>query len=540
MKRAILCIVFVLCLVLGMFAGCSDNTNTDQTPTGTPATDNLGTDTTPGNDSEEEGKYGGTLRLGVSAFSNDFFPMTYARPGDFGAAPAVESLGLIDAEGNVSGLLAEDFIIDADAPSLTIKLREGINFSDGSELTAEVLAWHLEMYEANGSVTRLCNPTDWEVVDKYTLLINFEEYSSEWMDNYPALRIVSKATYDKEGLEYMQTHAIGTGPFIMTDYVEGTSVSYVRNDNYWQEGLPYLDAIEITLIADTNTQLTAMLNGEIDYLSVNLGSMKTQLDNAPGIEMIAGVNPSMANIMIIQINTADENSPFYDVEVRRAALTALDRDASASAIMEGIAYGLNQYAAEGSYAYIEDESKLYSTYDYDPELAKQMLADAGYPNGFDNKIYVSANREKHAVALKSYMDAVGINTEIQLQDNSSNLEAQRNGNWDYMLIQNCTLTSFNYCYSYNRYFTALRVFGVKALRTFDEFDALVNAAKVCVDIEDLKEATQKCTLWMNENLPTLPWFVSYSYRYGVENLRGFEDFTDNSNIQSYARTYFEA
>lgn len=209
-------------------------------------------------------KEGGDLKIAIPQFQKTFFMPQSTSTGDwFAAEPVLEQLGRSDEEGNYVPWLAEKFETDADNLTFTITLRDGVKFSDGSPCDAEAVAWNMQQYVDNGKASEVCNPKSIEVVDEKTVKITFDEWANNWDSAIGAVFISSKKAYDDNGEEWCKTHAIGTGPFIMDEFVTDNKVTYHKNPDYRITGQPYLDTLEIDMMSDVNTMMSAMLNKEV-------------------------------------------------------------------------------------------------------------------------------------------------------------------------------------------------------------------------------------------------------------------------------------
>ena len=165
--------------------------------------------------------------------------------------------GLIASKANVEyfGLLAADWIVDVDEPSITFKLREGVKFTDGSDFNAEVVKWNCE--RAQDADMLDTNIISIEVVDDYTIKFGLEEWSFLIFASFERA-MISKEAFEANGIEWARENPVMTGPFKLKQYDRGVKLVYERNENYWQEGKPYLDGVEYHFISDTMTQNAAM------------------------------------------------------------------------------------------------------------------------------------------------------------------------------------------------------------------------------------------------------------------------------------------
>lgn len=375
-----------------------------------------------------EPKEGGVLRIGTAQsptvigytpeINNNSF-LQFLRT-------AFNSLCFYDEEGNLAPELAESWETDPDAATITFHLRSGVKFSDGTDFNAEAVKWNIEQYQSAGR-TEVASVASIDCPDENTVVIQLEAWSSSALESIGFFVYYMSPTAFEEngGADWARFNAVGTGPFIMTSFEQGVGVTYEKNPNYWEEGKPYLDGVEFSIISEPTTLENALTAGEIDLLSYasieNLQNLEAtgnfvreSNENGMGVESV-GVIP----------NSDDESSPFYDARVRQAMCYAIDADT----IVESLGYGYytrtNQWAAPGAITYNEDVEG----YPYNPEKAKELLAEAGYADGFDTTIYAIAGIENWATAIADQLTQVGIRTQVEMVDATKGNDFMANG-WD--------------------------------------------------------------------------------------------------------------
>ncbi len=510
MKKRIMCLVIAVFLLLSLSAGltgCSDKEGAEGE-----------------NEVKEEDKYGGTyVEIGDFTSFNFFAPEEGVKsPYSLYSAPAVETLGRFTNEGKIEWFLAEDVVESAEDSSLTITLREGITFSDGSELTAEVLGWNIDAYNEYGRMSMIANCQDYEVVDKYVLKMKWDYYDSSRPETLAQWRIVSKYSYDEYGYDYMVQHPIGTGAFVLDEAVESSYVSYVKRDDYWQEGLPYLDKIIIYSMTDENTQVSSLTNGEISAVVTNVGTVQQALE-AAGYENVANTNnPLLVSMQMLVCTDGNEDSPWADVNVRRAAYYALDVESIIPSVYSGAQEPVRQCAVPGMWHYLEESDMPY-VYEYDIEKAKDYMEQAGYPNGFDTMLYATSTWQDMAVAIQASLKEIGINAEIQLLDLPAFQQKTRQEMWDGIAYHGGSPISLSPTDWFGRNFgkegtrTLLKVAGAYHEEIIT---ALEHTSKAFTD-EEKKEAGKEFGVAMNEILTAFPLSVSYSKVYKQDNVADY-------------------
>ena len=242
--------------------------------------------------------YGGDVKIStIEGPVTLYLPQSSTTGDRWFASPAAESLGRLTEDGTTQPWLAEEFITDPDALTFTIKLRDGVEFHDGSPCNADAVAWNIEQYIANGKGSEIGNPTSVTADDNLTVTVHFDEWANNWDEVIGGLHIISKEAYEKNGEEWCKIHVVGTGPFVFDSYVAGSSLKYVKNENYRIEGQPYVDSVEFVVIPDTNTQVSAFLNGEVDVLNTIDGTV-IQTVQASGFENMGRESANMVSLIV--------------------------------------------------------------------------------------------------------------------------------------------------------------------------------------------------------------------------------------------------
>ncbi|MBQ9195985.1 MAG: ABC transporter substrate-binding protein [Clostridia bacterium] len=439
---------------------------------------------------DEAPAYGGTLSVLGFDFNTFFLPHSTTTSDRYNAAPAIESLGIRNAEtGNTEGWLADEFVVDPDALTLTLKLHEGVKFSDGTDFNADAVIWNFQQMVDFGKASELVNPESFEKVDDYTVVLHYTEWANTWADTIGEVRIYSPAAYEANGDDWAAIHPVGTGAFVMKEMVADSHISYVKNENYWREGEPYLDAIEVKFISDTTTQLSSFINGELDVLrnpnSAGIAQLKDKYQN------VANNAPDLAGITYMMFCSGVEESPFSNLDVRLAVMHAVDWNDMAEGIYDGLGGATPVFAVPGAWSY-DENLEIYS---YDPDLSKKMLADAGYPNGFDTTITINnenAANETCAVLLQFYLGEVGINAEVKTLTNADFNAQKAEGNYDLGIMVNNGSSKLDFTANYIRLYSSEGVnykvmmakpadyeealFGARAAKTLEEKKELLKTA----------------------------------------------------------------
>lgn len=374
----------------------------------------------------ENPQYGGVLKM-IASFGTKALGAPHE--GDvlyrYYGKPAMESLLERNINGEFLPCLATSWEIAPDNLSITFNIRKGVNFHDGTDLNAEAVKANLEKVP-RGTLKERMKSID--ILDDYTLRFNLKQPdNSIFMDfSMESSMIASPTAMAKPTTpeNRAKDHMVGTGPFTFVSWERDNYIKFKKFDGYWQKGKPYLDGIEFIFIADPVTAKIAFESGA-GQLIMNASARDAEELKAKGYEIITV--PFGLRILVPDGSNAD--SPLSKLKVRQAMGYAIDREAIAKAIGLGYWIPVTQAALpEHPTAFLEDVEG----FKYDPERAKKLLAEAGYPNGFKTRIIAKTNENKDVItAFQNYFSEIGVETKIDLCDRgrwaANNKEGWQNG-----------------------------------------------------------------------------------------------------------------
>ena len=313
-----------------------------------------------------------------------------------------------NTDGEVVGVLAEDWAMSEDGKTYTFQIKQGVKFSDGSDLTAEdvaksILAVPVNLGQYNGSYGRLSTIIEDAVVaDEYTVELHLTQ------PYYNTLRelclanpfgIVSSEQFNEDltAKDTFRTATYGTGPYMYAGDNDGQTWNFVRNPNYWGEA-PDVDSFSIKYIPDNDAKILAMQNGEVDFLSgiknISAESFE-QMEQTEGFQ--AQADEKSLQTYYVGYNLSDPI--FGDQTVREAISSAVDKDAIVESIYGGL-YDKADTFFSRNLPYCDVEQTIYN---FDLDHANQILDEAGYTDTDGDGI-----REKDGVKLSaSFMYQTG-------------------------------------------------------------------------------------------------------------------------------------
>jgi ABC-type transport system substrate-binding protein len=430
MKKLIfLCLVFVI--IGGMLlVGCTqEETTTTSTTTTTKTTTTTTTTTsttTTSTSTVQQPEYGGTLRIIASSGPQLLSYVPLMGPGDRSAIfPAAEALvdTTTDRGGFTTGVepvLAESVDVDPVGLTITFHIREGVYFSDGSELTSYVAQWNLQQVIDAGAMPYMDYFSRFDTPDSHTLIIEMTKYNNQMMPTWGWwTAMYSKAAWDtasggdlETGKEWARTNIVGTGPFILQDFQRDVSMTWVKNPNYWREGRPYLDGIQVTYIPDSVTARAAFEAGDADIWGAPAKD---------AVELIAaGYYKQSGWPMLpwgIWPNTTNPDCIMNNKNIREAVEYAIDKDAITQAIGHGLFASLKSLPPEGEWGYDADRGRS-----YDPNEAIALLSAEGYSTSNPCQVTLLTTNAfgpdpiDACTMVKQMLDAVGFEVTIDVAD----------------------------------------------------------------------------------------------------------------------------
>lgn len=428
----VLTILLTMSMVIGLTAcgGSSGGTEKETTKetTGTETTDTSGTAKGDSGEASSEIVRGGTLtlrRTGVTpinptqviapagdmmTYSLFFETLTWFNESDYSAQPN----------------LAESWQWSDDSLTLDMKLREDAVFFDGSPVNAEAVKATFDFYmdpdTAHSQASYIANVESVEVVDEYTVRFNFSAPDSSFLTAMaqPIGIILEPSAIDKfkeTGDPEVFAREGGCGPFVLSEFLDGESLTAVKNDNYYKMGadgqaLPYLDSVVVQIIGDEAVMAANMESGDID--AVDFFYDQNYIEAFDANEDITLYKIASQTQYILYMNMQKE--PFNDVKVREALSYAFDRDECIDVLLNGDGYKTPTIVLPEQTFYREGK-----IYDYDPEKSKELLAEAGYPDGVTIEFYYGTYGSNKEIAelLQSQASAAGFNLELCPTDGAS-------------------------------------------------------------------------------------------------------------------------
>lgn len=395
---------------------------------------------------------GGTLTRAMTSEPTSIDPHGPANSGLSLTLPYLfDTLVTRQKDGKFVPHLAESWDVAPDHLSITMKLRQGVKFHDGTPLTSEAVVFTFDRFKKVGSKSPIAANIQEiaavEVVDPQTVRFRFQQpNASIWSTlAMPYSSILNPAAVTAAG-EAMGDNPVGTGPFKMGEWKRGVSITLVRNPDYqWgpseaeNKGPVKFDKLVYKLIPDASTQLAALQSGDVDVIFINEPSQLTRLEKDKSVH-VEPVN--LDSLIYLGYNSA--KAPFDDARVRRALSHAVDKSEIVNTALGGLGMEAGTPLPPSLLGYNKDLAQYGQA--YDPAKAKSLLVEAGFVQGADGgwqkdgkklsgKLLTSnrAPNETIATVLQSQLKAIGVPVEIQQLDSAAVMKASTEGAFDLIL-----------------------------------------------------------------------------------------------------------
>jgi peptide/nickel transport system substrate-binding protein len=428
----------------------------------------------------------------------------------------------------VEPALATEWKVSDDGRTWTFKLREGVKFHDGTDFKAEAVVQSFKriLDENNkhyGVVQGGFSYLEYLMVDVIDDVVATDDYSVDFKLNqvfapfltymgYYSQYIISPAALEQFGEKFPQ-NPVGTGPFVFEKWKKGEYVQLKTNDNYWGEK-PKIDTLIFKVVPESSTRLMELQSGQVDVIKALDPGQLAKVEENQNLQLLSVPG---ANLFYAAFNTT--KAPFDNKKVRLALNHAIDVDKIVEVIYEGS--GTRAINSLPPTVFAFDETA--GPYEYNPEKAKKLLAEAGYPNGFETNLqtfiyarpYV-AKPVQVAEVIKSNLEAVGVKVNIITNEWATHSDIMDNMKHDIGL-------SGWYDIPYPSNF--LKTMALEGANTGYEPEELVNLAKAAwatYDRAEQEEIYKEFQQKLYKAAPLIP-IAHNNYTAAVRsNVKGFE------------------
>jgi peptide/nickel transport system substrate-binding protein len=342
----------------------------------------------------------------------------------------LEGLTKINVDGRITPLLAASWSMEPDGKTYTFKLRKGVRFSDGEAFDASDVKFSFERARAEKSTNKakkavFDNISRIDTPDAHTVILVLDNADGNFLFR---LGENTAVILDPKSADAAATRPVGTGPYTLTDWKKGSSVTLTRWEGYRDAANVKLKKVTFRFINDPAARVAALLAGDVDAVPrMDAPQSLKQFQADKRFTVVLGSTPGKG---IMTIN--NRKKPFDDVRVRRALMHAIDRKAFIDGVLEGLAQPIGSHMAPTDAGYLD----LTGVYAYNPEKAKALLKEAGIATPLDVTLTLPPPQyaRKGGEVIAAQLAKVGINAKIENVEWAQWLSGPFKGNFDLTVI----------------------------------------------------------------------------------------------------------
>ena len=397
MKKLVSMLLAII-MVISLFTACGGSAET-------PAAE--------GGQAQAAGAKRDDVVIGVNLSMNTLDPMHALQRPEQEILANVQDNVLKLVNGAYEGSLAESFSVSEDGMQVTIKLREGIKFHNGDELTTEDIAYTFDSLKDS---TLHANDATYyshtEIIDDYNCIVHAAVQTPLFMLTLCNVNIISEQAVNELGEDYAM-NPVGTGAYKFVSYDGFNNLVLEANEDYWG-GAPDMKKITYRIFTDDQTMTMALEAGEVDIISMLNPTNAMQFEGNSKYN-VAWKESDGVSLLLFNVNC----EPFNVKEVRQAISYAIDRESINLIVGEGKCKVTDAFYSERMAAAPDYEDLPH--YEYDLEKAKQLMAEAGYPDGYtlEEPVRILASEETMTVALQQQLAEIGINFTIEILESNT-------------------------------------------------------------------------------------------------------------------------
>lgn len=381
--------------------------NENATPTGSP--------TTGAQTATTSGPSGGSVTLVRNADSDNLDPVTNDGNVNIWVFDNIYDQLVMVADNGLDLMpgLAEKWEASSDGLTYTFHLRSGIKFSDGTPMQVSDVIWSLKRAQTTQSspwTFTLTAVKDFSSPDESTVVATLTEPWAPFLADMAMFNVsvVSQAFAQKIGVANLVDQCMGTGPFALKEWAKAQHITLVKNQSYWETGLPKLDQITIPVVPDTNSEILQLEGGQVDGIILGVPfSQVPSLSKNNNIQVLQWTS-TFNNFIVINVR----KPPLDDVKVRQALNYATDKETLIKTVLLGIGQVSNSFMPNGALYWNPNQKG----YPFDLAQAQTLLKQSSHPNGFTVSINIASGSQQSlqtATILKSMWAKIGVNLSIQ-------------------------------------------------------------------------------------------------------------------------------
>lgn len=462
----------------------------------------------------------GTLTIGLTTdIAAVEFPYAPERQAANASWTLYDGLVYPEPDGTYSPALAESWEVSEDGATYTFHLREDVTFHNGEPFTADAVVYSWQVY----SQPEVTYANEWsfvkavEKVDDYTVNISTETANALLLARVAGWTVIPPKAHAEMGLEAFAQNPIGTGPFMFKEWVKGDHLTVVANPNYWREGYPKVAEVVFRFMPESATRVAAIQAGEID-IAPRLSAEEAETVAAE--EHVTVIDYPVDRVYYVAFNnmTTGVDTPIMDVKVRQALAAAIDVQTIIDSIFSGAATRASGFLKEGNLGFDGAEPVP-----YDPEQAKALLAEAGYPDGFEigmacpEAAYPNINEV--CQAIQGYLAEVGIVADLELQEANAYWEREANKELPPLFVDSWSTTIGEV---YNRLEGALGKDQSYANWSDEKIYDLLNQILTTVDVDARAALYTEVNTYIRENPPFVYLYFPQAFEGVTKRVQNYQ------------------
>ena len=476
---------------------------------------------------DETPKPGGILKVGLQSDPTALDPQKQNLTAIWHVTEHIyNGLTRVAPDLSIEPALAEGWEISEDGLSYMFVLREGVTFHDGTPLRASDVKFTFERLvdpeTASTSAAELAAVESIEATDDRTVVMTLNAPDASLLATLAggSTVIYSQAFVEANNNDVSQV-AMGTGPFKFVEYVPNTRVVLERNENYWEDGLPYLDGIEMTIASDDTARTAAVVSGAVDFIEYAPLRDIPALESDPNLALAGDAN---TNIRFIGLNL--EVEPFDNPLVRQAIAAVVDREAMLGPTVFGYGTPTETLFPPGFWAALEQEVRP-----PDVARAQELMAEAGLADGFSTTITSWSQYSflsNAAVVLQEQLRQLGIEAELNLVENAT------------MVDQVYLAKEYDIAVTGESAYVDPNTLIFQNFKTGEsgnfvnysnpEVDELIDRGIASTDVEERAEIYRQIQALLLEDLPWVNLFVANQFEAMRNDVKGYVHIPTGSNV----------
>lgn len=436
-----------------------------------------------------------------------------------------------DESNELQPWLAESYEI-IDDTTIQVVLKQGVKFHNGNEFTAEDVKFTLERVATDSALKEHPNYKqikEVQIIDPYTVQIITHAPEPSIIHRLARLGsgMLPKNYIEENGWDHFLNNPIGTGPYKFVKWDRDSQIVFEPFDDYFLGKIDEWDTVTFRIIPEDSTRVSELLTGGVDIATNIPPADWERVENSDNTSL----KQEVSNRVLFLVLRTTEGYPTADVKVRQAIDYAIDDGVLTEFALQGAGIPTLTMVGPGNFGH---EPSLYNTYNYDLEKAKQLLAEAGYPNGFDMTLHASKGRYLQdgevAELIVGMLAQVGINVKLEFSE-WSNFVQLRNANENkeaYLLGLGNSM--YDGAYSLDRFHTERFVGHTDYSNA--EVDAILNESRTNMDSASREKQLQEIQKIVAEDVPYVTLYLE-KINTGVNNAI---DFTPTSDEMLYVPT----